>query len=841
MRYSADYADNIGHGADARVVSVYDVTTGTYTKETVGVMGSSLVSVNGLTDTGTKHMTGTVDMRDAGVEHGRFAVQFQLQLPATACNECGAGGFPIFQLGGGGNGTVTLQYVPVIGGTSLPHMLVARVTGDIKRVCTVTPGTAGVFMTVFLEYNGSDLLLVCGDSSDSQSSATVLAPTLSPQPILFGADIASMSFYNLVIYNNTLIPTSGVTPTQFPYMLWDNSDSGVVAVYPVTYAPSTIFNFVDQGFTPGHKAAEMNINTASTIVSASLVVNEQVVAIPGFVGTTAANLADWLINNNGGVISFPFDGKTENIHLTTNVQSFNNFSVSGLLTGWYVISDAHTGIPTNTITTGVLKGAGNVTVDRITTDGNYAYGSDKIFVSANDVIEASLSIKVNTNLTPGTRYFGLLAFDAADNQLVIDRYNTADHLFNSSSNNQYWYASNPAALNTWVDIVGYVIGANVNAATLPIPNNMNTGSFFKLPANTAYIRLRYLNDYNAGTSCQTDFYMGGIRNYNIKAEHRRGSIDGQMSFAVRMSGLTTGSVPIVGSDWDRTKAILGKIPQQFYLPHTGMLNSGISIMGSTKSVTSPKTLKLARQDTAVRTIGKVIGSVTNRPTSLSVLQVLPPVPFLGAMQAPYPDKGVIWGTTGSVGTDLPADTSYAYGITYSRFMEADPVKVGMARGPNFRSKVGDFFAAFSLDIPYGKLLRGVDINFVGMPPGLIGNSVTTYDQQYEWGIGQQQFPMALTGGSDYTVIYTLMIAVDPEGIMWRPIPSLGTDAVKVSGSSTWKSVVFKSIDYQTLLDISGNPLLRGSRRVHLRFALANELSAVTYNGLSYFMDRTTKK
>lgn len=609
-------------------------------------------AIHGKSDTGLKHLTTTIDLRDAGLEPGRVSFTFQMQLPAMCVDQAGAGGFPILQFGDGGPGTVLLSYLPVQGSTTHPHMLIASVVGDSTRKCTVTPSTCGYFVKVFLEYNGSDLLLVVGDSSDSFHASQEIPPATSPTQLLFAADIANMAFNNLAVYNAAISANSDESPTGFPYILWDNHDSGVVAVLPVSTQPGEVVAFVDRGFTAGHAPATLDLTTAQTIKPGTLklYVNEYPVNLLGFTGGNTAALISWLTTTNNGEFSFPFDGKTETLKFTS-------------------------------------------------ADGN------------------------QVNIT-----------------------------------------------------------------------------------------------------------------------HKRGATLGQMSFSVRLDAISSTDTAITGGNWSQTMPILGKIPQQFYLPHTGMLNEGISIIGATKQVTSPTALKISRRDDAVRTVGKVIGSVKNRPTSRSMLETLPPIPFLGSAQAPYPANGIVWGNPGKVGVSLPPETSYAYGITWNRYMASEPAKVVMIKAPYFRSRTGDTFAAFSMDIPYGKVLRGLNINFVSMPPGLEGNTVSQYPgQAFDWGLGAKRFGMALTGNADYTAIFTLSIAMDDEGMFWRTIPSLGADAVKVSGANTWKEIAFRTIDYETLLDMDGKSLLKGSRRVHFKLDLANELTAVTYGGLSYYLDSVSKK
>jgi len=594
------------------------------------------------TNTGTKHLTGTIDLRELGAETGRFSAMFDMQLPTFPCNAAGPGGFPILQVGSGGPGTLTVQVVPVAGGGA-PNMVTASITGDARRRVTVRPRLVGMMSQVFIEYNGSDLTLIVGDSADTYHATSVLPLASSPAAFLFACDVQGLAFENLQIFNTTLSAAVYEAPTSFPYFLWDGADCGVLAVMPVTSTPGEIKTFIDLGYKTGHHPATLNLASTGNLTNPKLYVNEQEIVLGFGNGQSAETFVTNLTTTNGGIVAFPFDGKTERI------------------------------------------------------------------------------------------------------------------------------------------------------------------KFVKTGATT------------------------------VTAVHTRNGVDGQMSFAIRMTGGT-------GGDWDKTVAIIGKIPQQFYLPHTGKLNEGISIMGANKQVKSPKALKLQRRDDKVRTVGRIIGSIANRPVSKSMLEILEPIPWFGAPQAPVPKGSMVWGNASRLKSTQDDQDAYTYGLTWFKYMSIDPPDKTMRQYPNFRSHIGDHIMGFSLDIPYGKVLRGIDINFSAMPPGLVGNvGFGGPENAFDWGWGNLQFPMALVGNADYTCIFMLMVATDPDGKRWRPIPSIGVDAVKVSGPNVWKTISFKTLDYQTLLDDRGNPLLVGSRRTHFKVVLAAELTAVAYSGLSYTIERVPKK
>jgi hypothetical protein len=327
----------------------------------------------------------------------------------------------------------------------------------------------------------------------------------------------------------------------------------------------------------------------------------------------------------------------------------------------------------------------------------------------------------------------------------------------------------------------------------------------------------------------------------VTAVHKRGAVLGQMSFAVRIEGTRTGG-SVTGGSWSKTVPILGKIPGQFFNPHTGEPNKGISIMGTDKVIQTPKALNVEYRDDNVRTVGKMIGDIGNRPGAGLALQRLEPTNFFGSNKAPFPKDSMVYGNPNTLAATLSDDNIYAYGLAWERFMSISPLEARIRHAPANRSRVGDTIAAFSIDIPLGQTLRGLDICFTAAPPGLRGNSLTSGNFYYEWGEGIRQFPFLLTGGADYTCLYYLMVATDTEATKWTTLPSLGVDAVKVGSTTTWKEVQLKSVDFSTLKDdVTGLPLLMGGRRIHFKLVLAHELSACTYQGASYMQSATAKK
>lgn len=308
---------------------------------------------------------------------------------------------------------------------------------------------------------------------------------------------------------------------------------------------------------------------------------------------------------------------------------------------------------------------------------------------------------------------------------------------------------------------------------------------------------------------------------------------GKNSLAIRFTGGT-------GNDWNSTKPALGKIPPAHLHPYTGETNEGISILGANKIVTTPKGIKVTYKDDNVRTSGKIIASISNRPASNPAITRIEPINFFGSSRAPFPKGALILGNPKSLSSTKPDDQPFAFGVMHERYLgDLNAAKNHtMTQAPYGRFRQGDVVAGWSFDIPMGLTLRGVTINFSGFVPGYIGNKTS---KRWEWGAGHQIFPMIAAGSTDYTIIYYLQIATDPLATKWRTIPSIGVDAIKVQGPNAWKEVTFKKIDLDALLDDDGYHLLRGQRRTHFRIVLAAEPTAVTLTGISRTIDDSAKK
>lgn len=616
-----------------------------------------------VTDTGSQHLTGTADLRADGVETGHLSVSFQMQIPLAPLTQAGAAGFPVFRLGSpGNNGTITIKYMPVQGAPAgAQHMLVATVDGDAARTATCPLTTIRAFFDVYLEYDGQVLTLAAGSKSDQCAASTVISPAPSPAQLLFGADCKGMYFRHLAIYNQAMTATENATSTGFPYMLWDSSDSGVIAVIPTPETPADAYKrdhptaeasevfandyyvFIDRGYSAGYQPAVLDLGNVTGITQAVLYVNDAAVAT--LTGTTSAAIKAALVS--AGTLEVAWDGKRETI----------------------TISDA------------------------------------------------------------------------------------------------------------------------------------------------------------GGTS--------------IALAHRSNGITGRLSFCAGIKGVANGAA-ISSASWGGTVACLGKIPPPFAHPHTGEPNKAVSILGTNRTIATPQSLTVDYRDDDVITCGKVIGDVNNRPAAGMALTRLSPSNFFGSAAVPFPDRTIVYGDPNALSSELNDNSIYAYGLVWERFLSMSPEEI-MRRSPANRSRSGYPFAAFSIDIPIRQTLRGVDICFTAPPPALRGNVVTDPGFVYDWGEGTRQFPMTISGSSDYTCLFYILICTDSKGKTWVPLPSLGADAVKVAGATEWKTITFKSVDYDTLKDVDGLPLLRGGRRVLFKLVLAQELSSVTAEGLSYRTQSNPKK
>ncbi len=169
----------------------------------------------------------------------------------------------------------------------------------------------------------------------------------------------------------------------------------------------------------------------------------------------------------------------------------NNYSVSGSRTGWGVGGSL----------TATTKDGNTITADGVTTSGNVAVWSDYIPVDPAQTYKVSLSISCTNTI--GTRYFGMMAYDANKNVIAVDQFDIPSRTFNASTTNPYFWWGADAA-NTWRDIVAYIVGYNTPVSAVPAGRNAFLN--FRLPSNTAYVQIRYLNYDNAGTTTTAFFY-----------------------------------------------------------------------------------------------------------------------------------------------------------------------------------------------------------------------------------------------------------------------------------------------------------------------------------------------
>jgi len=138
----------------------------------------------------------------------------------------------------------------------------------------------------------------------------------------------------------------------------------------------------------------------------------------------------------------------------------NNYSISGVIDGWS---------PTEEGIVNATKDGVAVKVHEVTTDGDVTVLSDYAQIDPTQIYKVTLSIYSDDGTT-GTRYFGMYAYDA--------------------------------------DMVAYILPATV--ADKDIPDGQNVARHFKIPANTKYVRIRYLNRGNAGISVTNYFYSPSL-------------------------------------------------------------------------------------------------------------------------------------------------------------------------------------------------------------------------------------------------------------------------------------------------------------------------------------------
>lgn len=227
--------------------------------------------------------------------------------------------------------------------------------------------------------------------------------------------------------------------------------------------------------------------------------------------TTQMNSAiDQKANQITQTVSQTYTTKTE--FNNSAVKQFNNFSRTGNLTGWSPAANASglDGVKLQSNSTYNWVGA-------VTTTSNIQVQSDFYEVDANKSYRLGLTI--NKPAATGQVYFGIYCYDASKQAVGV--YTGTSTTLNT---NFYYYYTN-AVIGGWLNLEGYLMASNIDRAKLPTGKNVSVCAV--MHPKTKYVRLRFLNYYNNGTSNTMYFAHPFI----TETENSQGLIETRVSTA----------------------------------------------------------------------------------------------------------------------------------------------------------------------------------------------------------------------------------------------------------------------------------------------------------------------
>lgn len=205
--------------------------------------------------------------------------------------------------------------------------------------------------------------------------------------------------------------------------------------------------------------------------------------------------ADWSADVTG--TEKPADFATYNL----GGNLLDNYSITERVDGLTALGDV-------SLVTGTKDGV-SVRVLRSITDGDEEIEHPVVEVDPNSLYEVKLSIKDDGDGV-GMRLFGMFAYDKDSNLLTGARYHATGRYWASETDSMIFW--NGDAHATWRDVVNYILPHDILDEEDPrIPPGKNAKYFWRMPADTKYVLIRYLSSYNAGTTVTTDFYSPSLR------------------------------------------------------------------------------------------------------------------------------------------------------------------------------------------------------------------------------------------------------------------------------------------------------------------------------------------
>lgn len=258
-------------------------------------------------------------------------------------------------------------------------------------------------------------------------------------------------------------------------------------------ANPTVYNFVDMSafswayfyirnikIEKGQKATDWT--PAPEDVDASITAVDSKFA--SYSTTSQMNSAiDQKANQITQTVSQTYTTKTE--FNNSAVKQFNNFSRTGNLTGWSPAANASglDGVKLQSNSTYNWVGA-------VTTSGNVQIYSDFYEVDANKSYKLGLTI--NKPAATGQIYFGITCYNASKQAVGV--YTGTSTTLNTN----FYYYNTSAVIGGWLNLEGYLMASNIDRAKLPVGKNVSICAV--MHPTTKYVRIRFLNYYNSGTS-----------------------------------------------------------------------------------------------------------------------------------------------------------------------------------------------------------------------------------------------------------------------------------------------------------------------------------------------------
>ncbi|HBA36690.1 TPA: hypothetical protein DCZ15_02325 [Candidatus Falkowbacteria bacterium] len=221
-----------------------------------------------------------------------------------------------------------------------------------------------------------------------------------------------------------------------------------------------------------------------------------------------------------------------------NAYSWSPASDNLLPDPYFADMNQWTGEAGNSVETMQLPTGEYAQVLKITTTGDVQIYSNFIPVDNEKTYRLSLWIRTD-NATTGTRYLGFDCYNSA--KAEVNCYNSA-----GVGTANYYFWNGDLTANTWFRKTGYLFGSGTaNDWTNP---SDTASSNYRLGADVAYIKLRFLNYYNAGVSVSNWFGVPTVE--EVQSIDRAWAVRDNGNIVSLVSGNTGIGITAPGSKLD---------------------------------------------------------------------------------------------------------------------------------------------------------------------------------------------------------------------------------------------------------------------------------------------------